>query len=401
MAQERWMADVVRETTTVAIIGAGPAGVTLANLLRSADIPCVVVERQSRSYVEQRQRAGVLEHHAARIFEEWGLADRVLADAAFDGFVEIRVDGAARFLNVAELAGGRHSRLLPQQFLVRRLISAFLEDGGDLRFEAADVALHDVDGVRPMVTYRDESGVEHEIACDYVAGCDGFHGVSRRSVPEGELNTYTYDHGIGWFTVLADVPAPRHPLFAVSSHGFSAQFARGPRASRFYLQCPPGDDLEKWSDERIWEQLRLRLGDDALPDGPITEKAVVDMRSFVVDPMSYGRLFLVGDAAHIINPMGGKGMNLALFDADVLARGLRAAVRDGDDEPLRSYSATCLRRTWNFQEFSRWMTEMLHDSGDTATAGPFRREVARARLDRLFTSGTAAASFADMMAGTG
>ena len=395
------MADVVRETTTVAIIGAGPAGLTLANLLRSAGVACVVVERQSQSYVEQRQRAGVLEHHTAQIFEKWGLADRVLADAASDGFVEIRVDGTPRHLNIGELAGGRSSRLMPQQFLVKRLISVFLEDGGDLRFEAADVALHDVDSDRPTVTYRDGSGVPHEIECDYVAGCDGFHGVSRQSVPDDVLTTYTYDHGIGWFTVLADVPAPRHPLFAVSSHGFAAQFARGPRASRFYLQCPPGDDLAKWSDQRIWEQLRLRMGDDGLPTGPITEKTVVEMRSFVVDPMSYGRLFLVGDAAHIINPMGGKGMNLALFDAEVLARSLSAAVNDGDDEPLRSYSATCLRRTWNFQEFSRWMTEMLHDSGDVATAGPFRREVARARLDRLFTSGTAGASFADMMAGTG
>jgi p-hydroxybenzoate 3-monooxygenase len=220
-------------------------------------------------------------------------------------------------------------------------------------------------------------------------------------VPDGVLTTFRHDHGIGWFTVLAEVPAPRHPLFAVSGHGFAAQFARGPRSSRFYLQCPTDDNLEKWSDERIWEQLRLRLGDDAMPDGPITEKAVVEMRSFVVDPMSYGRLFLVGDAAHIITPMGGKGMNLALADAEVLARGLSAAVRDFDDELLRSYSATCLRRTWNFQEFSRFMTEMLHDAGDVATAGPFRRELARARLDRLFTSSTAAASFADMMAGTG
>ena len=395
------MSDVVRETSTVAIVGAGPSGLTLANLLRQAGIACVVLERQSRSYVEQRQRAGVLEHHAAQIFEKWGLADRVLADAAIDQVMEIRVDGTPRYLRLADLAGGRQSRMLPQQYLVRRLISAFLEDGGDLRFDAADVALHGLDGMRPTVTYRDGEGVSHEIECDYVAGCDGHHGVSRGSIPDEVLTTYTYDHGIGWFTALADAPPPRHPLLAVSGLGFAAQFARGPRASRFYLQCPPGDDLGNWPDERIWEQLRLRLGDAALPGGPITEKLVVEMRSFVVDPMSYGRLFLVGDAAHIITPMGGKGMNLALGDAEILAEGLSAAVRKGDDAGLRSYSATCLRRTWNFQEFSRWMTEMLHDSGDPGTAGPFRRELARARLDRLFTSGSAAASFADMMAGTG
>lgn len=395
------MAGVAHETTTVAIIGAGPGGLTLANLLRSAGIACVVLERQSRSYVEQRQRAGVLEHHAAEIFETWGLADRVLAGVAVDNVLEIRTDGAPRFLNVAELAGGRHSRLMPQQFLVRRLIATFLEDGGDVRFDAAEVALHDITDARPTVTYRDGSGALHELACDYIAGCDGFHGVSRRSVPDSVFTTYTYDHGVGWFTVMADTPPPRHPLLAVSRHGFAAQFPRGPHSSRYYLQCPAGDDLEKWSDERIWAQLRSRLGDDALPAGPITEKAVVEMRSFVVDPMSYGRLFLVGDAAHIITPMGGKGMNLALADAEVLARALSAAVRHGDDKQLRSYSATCLRRTWNFQEFSRWMTEMLHDAGDPATAGPFRRELARARLDRLFTSATAAAGFADMMAGTG
>ena len=395
------MADVAHETTTVAIIGAGPGGLTLANLLRGAGIACVVLERQSRSYVERRQRAGVLEHHAAEIFETWGLADRVLAGVAVDNVLEIRTDGEPRFLNVAELAGGRHSRLMPQQFLVRRLVATFLEDGGDVRFDAAEVALHDITDARPTVTYRDGSGALHKIQCDYIAGCDGFHGVSRRSVPDSVFTTYTYDHGVGWFTVLADTPPPRHPLLAVSRHGFAAQFPRGPHSSRYYLQCPAGDDLEKWSDERIWAQLRSRLGDDALPAGPITEKAVVEMRSFVVDPMSYGRLFLVGDAAHIITPMGGKGMNLALADAEVLARALAAAVRHGDDEQLRSYSATCLRRTWNFQEFSRWMTEMLHDAGDPATAGPFRRELARARLDRLFTSATAAAGFADMMAGTG
>jgi p-hydroxybenzoate 3-monooxygenase len=395
------MTDVVRETTTVGIIGAGPSGMTLANLLRGYGIDCVVVERQSRSYVEQRQRAGVLEHHAAQIFERAGLDKRILGNAPVEGVLEIRLDGSPTLLDVRELAGGDYNRLLPQQVLVQRLLAAFVEDGGDLRTEAADVDVYNLDGERPVVTYRDASGVQREIECDYVAGCDGYHGVSRSRVPEGALTTYSFDHGIGWFTVLADSPAPRHPLMAVSRHGFAAQFPRGPRASRFYLQCPPGEDLEKWPDERIWEQLRLRLGDDGLPEGAITEKLVVEMRSFVVDPMSYGRLFLVGDAAHIITPMGGKGMNLALADADVLATAIRAAVCEGDPEPLRAYSATCLRRTWRYQEFSRWMTEMLHDAGDDSVVGPFRRQLARARLDRLFTSDAMAASVAEMMAGVG
>lgn len=395
------MSEAAHETTTVAIIGAGPSGLTLANLLRAAGIGCVVVERQSRTYVEQRQRAGVLEWRAAAMFEEWGLADRVLQDSRVDGIQEFRVDGEPRFLPVAELAGGKFGRILPQQFLVQRLIGAFLEDGGDLRFDCGDVTVGKLDGARPTVTYRDGDGVLREIEADYLAGCDGFHGVSRRSVPEGELTTYTYDHGIGWFTVLADVPPPRHPMFAVSEHGFAAHFPRGPRSSRFYLQCAPGEDLDAWTEERIFEQLRLRTGVPDLPYGKVLEKAVVDMRSFVVDPMSYGRLFLVGDAAHIITPMGGKGMNLALADAEVLAKALRAAVRDGDEQPLRDYSDTCLARTWSYQEYSRWMTEMLHDSGDPATSGPFRHKIARARLDRLFSSPHAGGLFAELMAGEG
>ena len=393
------MSEAAYETTTVAIIGAGPAGLTLANLLRSAGIGCVVLERQSRTYVEQRQRAGVLEHRAARMFEEWGLADRVLQDSRTDGVQEFRVDGEPRFLPIAELAGGRFGRILPQQFLVQRLITAFLEDGGDLRFGCANVTLERLDSERPVVTYRDGTGGRRRIEAGYIAGCDGFHGVSRRSVPEGEQTTYTYDHGIGWFTVLADVPPPRHPTFAVSRHGFAAHFPRGPRSSRFYLQCAPGEDLGAWDETRIFEQLRLRIGDPDLPSGAVLEKAVVDMRSFVVDPMSYGRLFLVGDAAHIITPMGGKGMNLALADAEVLARAVRSVVRDGDEQPLRDYSRICLDRTWSYQEFSRWMTEMLHDSGDPATSGPFRHKLARARLDRLFTSANAGGLFVELMAG--
>jgi p-hydroxybenzoate 3-monooxygenase len=386
--------------TSVVIVGAGPAGLTLANLLRRSGLNCVVLEKQSRSYVERRQRAGILDHHSASIFEEWGLADQVLAGAPSDTVIEIRVDGVPRYFDVPGLAGGKHSRLLPQQFVVQRLLDAYVDGGGDLRTDASDVTLHGIDGDRPVVTYRDAAGAERRVSCEYVAGCDGHHGVTRQSMPKDAFTTYSYDHGIGWITVLADAPAPRYPLFAVSQHGFAAQFPRGPRASRYYLQRPPSDAVTDWPDHRVWKQLRARLGDPDLPAGPITEKALVEMRSFVVDPMSYGRLHLVGDAAHIITPMGGKGMNLALADADALAKALVAALKDGDGAALRSYSATCLRRTWDYQEFSRWMQEMMHDAGDDTVTGPFRRELARARLDRLFTSPAAATLFATMMAGT-
>ncbi|GAA4243068.1 4-hydroxybenzoate 3-monooxygenase [Dactylosporangium darangshiense] len=394
------MSQAAHETTTVAIIGAGPAGLTLANLLQRSGIDCVVLEARSRTYVERRQRAGILDNAAGQIFAEYGLADRVLANAPLEQLLEIRYQGEPRFLDVPGLAGGRAGHLVPQQLLVQRLLAAFTEDGGDLRFESLDVTLHDLDSERPWVTYRDAAGSERELRCSYVAGCDGFHGVSRRSIPEAALTTYTFEHGIGWFTVLADAPAPRYPLMGISQHGFAAQFARGPAASRFYLQYRTGVDPRQWPDEYIWQQLRLRLGDDRLPTGPVTERDVVEMRSFVVDPMAYGRLFLVGDAAHIITPMGAKGMNLALADAQVLARAVITAERDGDDADLRAYTDVCLRRTWNYQEFSRWFTEMVHDAGDDSASGPFRRQLAKARLDRLFTSPPAAAAFADLMAGT-
>jgi p-hydroxybenzoate 3-monooxygenase len=387
------------DNTTVAIIGAGPAGLTLANLLQRDGVDCVVLEVRDRTYVEARQRAGVLDYPSGRIFEEYGLAEQVLAGPPRETLLEIRYDGEPRFLNTPELAGGRSSRQVPQQMLVQRLIAAFTAGGGDLRFSALDVALHDLDGEQPRITYRDPDGTGHELRCSYVAGCDGFHGVSRGSIPAEALTTYRFDHGIGWFTLLADAPPPRFPLIGISPHGFAAQFARGPRSSRFYLQYRPGDDPRAWPDEHTWAELRRRLGDDRLVGGAITAREVVEMRSFVVEPMAYRRLFLVGDAAHIITPMGAKGMNLALADAYLLARALLAA-EQGDGTALAGYSDACLRRTWDYQEFSRWFTEMVHDAGDETTSGPFRRKLARARLDRLFASPVAAAAFADLMAGT-
>ncbi|MCD9880765.1 4-hydroxybenzoate 3-monooxygenase [Streptomyces guryensis] len=387
------------ESTTVVVIGAGPAGLTVANLLRRSGIDCVVLERRSREYVAQRQRAGIVETRAVRMFDSWGLADRVLGGIPYDGILELRVDGESHLVSDNDGSEGPRARLCPQQVLVQKLTAVYLADGGDLRFEAADVSLHDLTGDRPTVRYRTADGALRTVSCAFVAGCDGDHGISRTAVPDGALTAYAQDHGIGWLTVLADAPPPAHPLLAVSPHGFAAHFPRGPQASRYYLQCPPDDHPDAWPDARIWDALRTRLADPALPVGPITDRETFRLRSLVHDPMQYGRLHLVGDAAHIVSPMGGKGMNLALHDADVFARAVRDAVRDDDDTALRSYSQRCLRRVWNDQEFSHWLTRTLHDAGDAAESGPFHRNLARARLDRLLTSPAAAHAFAELMTG--
>lgn len=383
-------------STTVVVIGAGPAGMTVATLLQQSGVDCVVLERRSRDHVAQRQRAGIVETRAVRMFDSWGLTDRVLGGVPYDGILEFRVDGRSHPVSDSDGSEGPAARLCPQQVLVQKLTQTFLEDGGDLRFEAADVSLHDLTGERPTVRYRTPDGTHHAITCAFVAGCDGDRGVSRTAVPDGVLTAHAFDHGIGWLTVLADAPPPAHPLLAVSRQGFAAHFPRGPHASRYYLQCPPDDHPDAWPEARVWDALRTRLGDPDLVSGPITDREIFRLRSLVHDPMQYGRLFLVGDAAHIVSPMGGKGMNLALYDADLLARAVRDVVRGDDDTALRTYSSRCLRRVWNDQEFSHWLTRTLHDAGD---AEPFLRNLARARLDRLFTSPASAGAFAELMTG--
>jgi p-hydroxybenzoate 3-monooxygenase len=333
------------------------------------------------------------------MFERWGLAERALGSMPRNAEVEIRLDGTPHLIGSDEFARGLAGSICPQQVLVAYLVSILESRGGDLRFGAANVQLRDLSSLRPVVSYRDSTGEIHEIECDFVAGCDGDHGISRQSVPDGALNVYTRDYGVSWLTILAAVPPPRRPFFAISSDGFAAHFPRGPEASRFYLECRTGERLEDWPPDRIWERLRVRLGNKALAAGPITDLEVFVHRSVVHDPMSYGRLYLLGDAAHIVPPLGGKGMNLALHDAEVFATAVRDFVRDGDESGLKAYSRVCLERVWSCQELAQWMLETMHDAGDETRAGAFQRAVARARLDRLFSSPASEHAFIELLAG--
>jgi len=413
--------STVRESTTVAIVGGGVSGLTTALLLRSHGVDCVVLERRARSYVEERQRAGLVEFRAVRMFEEQGLG-HVLRGFPENPYLEIRVDGQARLLAESLPGLGTASKAVPQQALVRGLIAALLADGADLRFDAADVALCRLDGERPMVSYVGLDGRAHEIDCDFVAGCDGDRGISAASIPAGAGTVHAYDYGIWWLTVLADAPAPRHALMSVGTCGFAAQFARGRDASRFYLHCAAGDTVADWPHDRIWAELRRRLHQPDLPGGQITATEVFPLRSSVREPMSHGRLYLLGDAAHIIPPMGAKGMNLALFDAETFAAAVGDFTASGDESGLASYSGTCLARTWRYQEYSNWLADMMHGASGSpvaasgspvgasgsavaasgsAASGSFRERIMRARLERLLSSETAARYYAEMFTGLG
>src|SRR5579863_1942261 len=383
--------QATREETTVAIVGGGVAGLTAAMLLRRSGIDCVVLERQSRAYVERRQRAGVVEYRGVRMFTEWGLGD-LLGTFPADNTIELRVDGEPVFIGRDTHAQEHAGVLAPQQALVRNLVATFLADGGDLRFEAADVTMNGLDSPRPVVSYTDAEGIAHQIACGLIAGCDGDHGVSRESVPGGVLTAYTRDYGVTWLAVLADTPAPRYPCFAIGNRGYAAGFSRGPKAARFYLEIPPGDTQADWPPERIWSQLRERFWRPDLVDGPVTETEIVRLRSQVFEPMSYGRLYLLGDAAHVISPMGAKGMNLALSDAETFASAARDYVQAGDDSGLRAYSGTCLARTWRYQEYADWMSQTFFSRcGEHAAADPYGARLAEARLARFTQQSSAAA----------
>lgn len=378
------------ENTTVVIVGAGVAGLALGNFLLRNDIGCVIVEKHSRAYVEQRQRAGTIDARGVRMFRDWGLDEVIEGDPVEEqsGFF---IDGEELPIDFAE-DDNNESVFCPQQVLVRNLTDVFLRDGGDLRFEAADVTLHDLDGERPRVRYADT-----EITADFIAGCDGDRGVSRRSIPDGVLTRHSHEYGYAWLSVLAGTPASPSGM-AIHSRGLAGIIPRGATASRIYLQCRLDDTRDDWPDERIWTELEARFG-RPVETGRIIDKQLVPLRSVVHSPMNHRRLYLLGDAAHIVPPMSAKGIHLALNDAEVFANAVIQQVRKGDPSLLDDYSETCLRHIWNYQAFATWITDLMHDAGDASYAGEFRKQVARAELQRQFTSEAANRLFGELTAG--
>lgn len=383
------------EETTVVIVGAGVAGLTLGNFLLRSGIGCVILEKHSRAYLEQRQRAGTIDGFGVRMFREWGLDEVLEGDPVPQVESGFFIDGQELEIDFDDDTGD--SVFCPQQVLVRNLTDVFLRGGGDLRFEASDVSLEGVDGERPVLRHRDATGSARAVTCDFVAGCDGDRGVSRAAVPAGTLTRHSYEYGYAWLSALAEVPASPSGM-AIHSRGLAGLIPRGARASRVYLQCPLGDTVAQWPDERVWSELEARFG-TSVATGRIVDKRLVPLRSVVYSPMNYGRLYLLGDAAHIVPPMSAKGIHLALHDAEVFARAVIHRVKDGNASLLDSYSSDCLRHIWNYQAFAAWITEVMHNAGDASYEGEFRKQIARAELRRQFSSPTANRLFSELTAG--
>ena len=385
--------------TQVAIVGAGPAGLLLSHLLHRRGIGSVVLETRSRDYIEKRVRAGVLEQGTVDTLVATGVGDRLLEEGLVHRGIELRFGGQPHRIAFEELVPGRAITVYGQQEVVKDLIAARLAAGGDIRFEVCDVAPADIATGWPWVGFTHQ-GQRHRLDCDFIAGCDGFHGVCRPAIPDGALTTYDREYPFGWLGVLAEVaPSTEELIYAYSDRGFALHSMRSPSLSRFYLQVAPDEDVAKWPAERFWAELRARL--ETVPGwhlrtGPVLETVMAPMRSFVAEPMRHGRLYLAGDAAHIVPPTGAKGLNLAAYDVGVLTEALAAWYADGSTGLLDGYSDTCLRRVWRVQHFSWWMTTLLHTFGDQ---DGYDRRLQRSYLDYVCSSAAAATSLAENYVG--
>jgi p-hydroxybenzoate 3-monooxygenase len=389
----------VRQRTQVAIVGAGPAGLFLSILLARAGIESIVLERRRRDYVENRIRAGVLERGTVDLLKAAGVGDRLQREGLTHTGIEIRFDGRGHRIDFVSLTG-KAITVYGQHEVVKDLIAARLAAGLPLEFEVADVAVDRIDTDAPIVRYA-RNGEPHEIAGDFIAGCDGFHGVCRPSIPAAVLTTYERTYPFAWMGILAQAPpASEELIYAHHDRGFALLSMRSPMLSRLYVQCHPGDDVADWPDDRVWHELQGRTatadGAFRVPQGPVLYKGLTPMRSFVAEPMQFGRLFLAGDAAHIVPPTGAKGMNLAMADVLYLSEALTAYYKSGARDLLDGYSARCLRRVWKAQRFSWWMTTMLHRHPD---ASPFDRRRQLADLDYVTSSDAAMRTLAENYVG--
>lgn len=382
---------------TVGIIGAGPAGLMLAHLLAQEGIASVVLEARSRAHVEARIRAGILEYEVAQLLRDCGLGARMDSIGHRHGGTNFLVGGVLRHIDFEALLG-KHVMLYSQHEVVRDLIAARLAAGAEIVFEAAEVAVHDYATAAPFITYT-AGGRAMRLDCAIIAGCDGFHGICRPAFPAGMIVEYDREYPFGWLGILAEAPPAKDELiYARHDNGFALLSMRSPEISRLYLQCAADEALENWPDERIWQELAVRLGHDgfSLNTGRILQKSVTAMRSYVAEPMQAGRLFLAGDAAHIVPPTGAKGLNAAIADAVVLARAVTAHVKKSDELGLVNYTATCLKRIWQVERFSWWMTSMMHKfAGHTA----FDDRMQSAELEYILSSNAGQMSLAENYVG--
>jgi p-hydroxybenzoate 3-monooxygenase len=385
--------------TQIGIIGAGPAGLFLAHLLRRAGIDSVILESRSRNDIEHRIRAGVLEQWTVDLMNSLGLGERMMREGHFHTGITLQFRRERHHLDFVDLTQGKKVTVYAQHEVIKDLVAARLEHGGEIVFEAADVALHGLDGDAPKITFRRKGGALEELHCDFIAGCDGFHGPSRNAIPSSIRTDYDKIYPFGWLGILAEAPMSWHELiYSNHDNGFALLSTRSSEIQRLYLQCDPSDDVKNWSDDRIWAEMQTRFGVDGwtLTEGKIFQKGIVSMRSFVCEPMQHGRLFIAGDAAHIVPPTGAKGLNLAVADVLFLSRGLDAFYKGGSRDLLARYSAICLRRIWKAERFSWYMTTMLHRNPNETN---FEQQIHLADLDYVVHSRAAATALAENYVG--
>ena len=385
--------------TRVGIIGAGPAGLLLSLLLAREGIDSFILESRSREEVESTIRAGVLEQGTVDLMIEIGVGERTQREGAVHHGIELRFDGEGHRIPLSELTNGRAITIYPQHEVIKDLIAARLAQGGDIFFNVKDDQVYDVASSQPIIRFVHKNE-QIELQCDFIAGCDGFHGVSRASLPEARQTVFTRIYPFGWLGILMQAPPSSEELiYAYSERGFALVSTRSPELQRLYLQCDPQDDIANWSDEMILEELQARLATRdhwQLRMGPIVQKSILAMRSFVIEPMQYSRLFLAGDAAHIVPPTGAKGLNLAVADVRHLAHALSFFYKENRTDLLEAYSKTCLRRVWRAEHFSWWMTSMLHRFPEDDAFG---QRMQRAQLDYTVSSRIAATSLAENYVG--